>query len=84
VILQQGAVHPLSQAALTVDQQAQHVAAVAMMGADRTAVPFDDGGSGERRQDHPLASGALTLHIDEHGQVIQGEVQHGGVSFELS
>ena len=47
VRLQQGAVHPLSYAALRVDQQADHITTAAGMSTDRTAVPVYNGGSGQ-------------------------------------
>jgi len=47
VRLQAVTVHPLSYAALTVDQQADHITTAAGMSTDRTAVPVYDGGSGQ-------------------------------------
>jgi hypothetical protein len=82
VTLQQGAVRPLSQRGAR-HHQAEHVTAAAVMGAQRSAVPLNDGATGQGRQDDTLTRGARALHIDEHGQVIDGEVQHGSGLFEL-
>ena len=86
VTLQECAVHPLSHAALTIDQQAHHVTAAAEVPAHRSAVPLDDGGTGQRGEDDDLTGGAATLHGDEHGHLRiddgAGDEVHCGL-FEL-
>ncbi len=77
VALQECAVHPLSHAAVAIDHQAQHVTAAAVVTRHAARVPLYNGGTGERRQDDTLTGRARALHIDEHGQVVQSEVDHG-------
>jgi len=79
VALQECAVHPLSHATLAVHQQAHHIAAAAMVGADAARVPLHDGGRCQWRQDDTLTGRAGALHVDEDGQVVKSEVQHGSV-----
>ena len=76
VALKECTVHPLTHAALTVDHQAYHVTTAAGVTADAATVPLYDGGTGEGRQDDPLTGSARTLHVDEHGQVVDGVVDH--------
>ena len=75
---QQVTVSELSQGG-TWHHQAEHVTTAAIMGADAAAVPLYDSTTGQGRQDDPLASGAATFNVDEHGQAIDGEVDHGWV-----
>ena len=77
VVLQAVTVHPLSHAALTVHQQAQHVTAAATMGGHATRVPLYDGATGQGGQDDTLTGSAGALDVNEHGQVVESEVDHG-------
>jgi hypothetical protein len=69
-------VHPLSHRGAR-DEQTQHVTAAASVTAHGARVPLYDGATGERRQNDTLTGSARTLYVDEHGQVIQGEFEHG-------
>ena len=77
VVLQAVTVHPLSHAALTVHQQAQHVTAAATMGGHAARVPLYDGTTGQGGQDDTLTGSAGALDVNEHGQVVESEVDHG-------
>ena len=77
MILEAVTVHPLSHAALTVHQQAQHVTAAATMGGHAARVPLYDGTTGQGGQDDTLTGSAGALDVNEHGQVVESEVDHG-------
>jgi hypothetical protein len=79
---QQCAVCPLSQRGAG-HQQAHHVTLAAVVAADAAGVPLYDGTTGQGRQDDALTGLTGALHVHEHGQVIEGEVQHGSELFEL-
>ena len=78
MILQKGAVCPLSTAQVAVEQQGHHVTTAAGVTCNAARLPLDDGGTGQGRQDDGITGrAALAVNVDEHRQVIQQEVQHG-------